>query len=227
MPSYKENKRVTTENNEKRAKFARSQTATIAEGLAFAAGEEEAARRFLDLAMETYDALAAAGYPPTWAFDFHSGPHGKPPIPSKEIALLPPDVIRKWEVWSGEYRAVMARQPRQALHEALCLISHSHDAASWPDGYEWKILNWVESGELAPLPFDDRIGIATPEFYDALRSLRQRSQGWFDYDHRPDGPPGVIFISEDRLDAWCRAQEAEEAERQLKIRKSRSRPTPK
>ena len=203
---------MTTENSENRAKFARSQKATIAEGLAFAVGEEEAARRFLDLAMETYDALAAAGYPPTWAFDFHSGSHGKPPIPSKQIALLPPDVIRKWETWSGEYRAMMARQPRQALHEALCLISHSHDAASWPDGYEWKILNWVESGKQRPLPFDDRIDIATAEFYEELRDLRQRSQGWFYSDNPPGGPSKVVFIPNDRLAAWYQQEQAKYAE---------------
>jgi len=207
---------VTTANREKRAKFARSQSATIAEGLAFAAGEEEAARQFLDLAMETYDALAAAGYPPTWAFDFHSGSHGKPPIPSKEIALLPSDVIRKWEAWIHEYRAAMARQPRQALHEALCLISYSHDAASWPDGYEWKILNWVESGNLTSIPFNDRINIVTAEFYENLRSLRQRSQGWFSCDRS-----GVIFIPEDQLEAWRRQQETEEAERLLRNEESR------
>jgi hypothetical protein len=102
----------------------------------------------------------------------------------------------------------MARQPRQALHEALRLISYSHDSASWPEGYEWKILNWIESGEATLLPFDDRSEIATPEFYGELRSLRQRSQGWFYCELRPDGSRAVEFIPEGQLATWRQEQEA-------------------
>jgi hypothetical protein len=199
---------VTTEGSNKRAEFLRSQTATIAEGLAFASGEEEVASRFRDLAMETYDALIAVGQPPLYAFSFHSGSDGRPPILSEELPLLSRDLLRRWQEWSHEYRAVMARQPRQALHEALCLISYSHDAASWPEDYEWKILNWIESGELTPLPFDDRIGIATPEFYDELRSLRRRAQGWLYCELRRDGSRAVVFIPEDQLATWRQEQEA-------------------
>lgn len=199
---------VTTEASDRRAKFMRSQAATIAEGLKFAPGEEEAASRFLELAMDIYDALVIGGEPPQYAFEFHYGASPKPPVLARQLSLLSPPLLGKWDEWHVEYRAVMARQPRQALHEALRMISYSHDAASWPDGYEWKILNWIESGELTPLPFDDRIGIATPKFYDELRGLRQRSRGWFDYDHRCDGPPGVVFIPEDQLATWRQEEEA-------------------
>jgi hypothetical protein len=193
------------ESSAGRAKFLRSQVATTAEGLAFAPGEEETADRFLNLAMETYDALAAGGHPPRYAFDIHSSP---------TLSHLSPALRHKWEQWSAAYTAMIARQPRQALHEAMRMISGSHDAASWPDGYEWSILNWVESGSLTPIPFDDRIGIVTAEFYERLRSLRQRSQGWFCFDRSAKSKPDVVFIPEDRLPAWRRQEEVKQAERE-------------
>jgi len=204
---------VTNDAESARERFKRSQAATIGVDLAFAPGEHDAASRFLDLALETYDALEAAGHPPLYPFGFHSGESGRPPIASRELAMLANSLVRKWEAWRDEYRVVMSRQPRQALHEALRLISYSHDAASWPAGYELKILNWVESGNLMPMPLDDRLRIVTAEFYEDLRNLRQRSQGWLWFDRFANPTPHVIFVRDDQLAEWRRQRETEEAER--------------
>jgi hypothetical protein len=216
-----------------RAKFERSQRSTITkEALAFASGEEEAARHFLDLAMETYDALVTAGRPPTFAFDFHfNSPDVLMHVPTKADAVAPcearrpgtlsTDLIAKWTSWRGEYEALMARQPRQALLQAMCLISSSHDSSSWPSGYEWQILKWLESGELTPLPFDDRCDIATPAFYAELRRLRQRARGWFYYAF--GATPGEVFIPEDQLVAWCKEREAKDAEHQREVQDAKQR----
>jgi hypothetical protein len=99
-------------------------------------------------------------------------------------------------------------------------ISESHNASSWPVGYERHIQVWVDAGDpCAPPPFEDRYRIVTPEFFNRLRELRQMCGGWFYFDN----DQGVTFASEAEWQRVRAAQEAAEAEWRRKEEESKKR----
>ena len=105
----------------------------------------------------------------------------------------------------------MERNPRLELQDALRAISESHNASSWPVGYEWRISSWVDTGDPALPPFDDRYGIATPEFFNRLRELRRLCGGWFYWS---EDSREVVFAAEPEWQRVRAEQEAVDAERQ-------------
>lgn len=95
-------------------------------------------------------------------------------------------------------------------------ISESHNASSWPDGYEPRIQAWVDAGDpSAPPPFVDRYGVITAAFFNRLRELRQLCGGWLYWSndlHR------VVFAPESEWQRMLAAQEAADAKRQEESR---------
>jgi hypothetical protein len=75
------------------------------------------------------------------------------------------------------------------MHE----IGETHTFASWPYYLEEAIQDWVDRDKIKPLPFDDRKGIVTPEFYGRLHELRRKAGGWL---YWKDDESGVVFLPE-------------------------------
>jgi len=150
-------------------------------------GEEEARARFDALAADTFAYFAGTGLRVRHAFEpcpesaFNPACFWRPGEEVRQLwgRPLPSDLARRWEEWADEYLALRERNPRLALRDALQDVSESHDASSWPEGYEDLVLAWVDAGDAsAPPPFDDRNDVATPEFFARLTRLRDQAAGW-------------------------------------------------
>ena len=189
----------------KRQAFVAFQSELLDEYFGLAPGECEARYRFEQLAIETYDCIVekvpyAVGpfvpYPSVFNFaDYDQG--------AGEAA--PPSLRQRWRDWKSEYKLLLDRQPVLELHAALREISETHTHSSWPCGYEEVIRDWVDAGDrTAPfkdsygLEFEDRYGLATPEFFERLRWLRQKVAGWLYWD---DANECVIFATDEE---WAR-----------------------
>jgi hypothetical protein len=206
-----------------RAQFIEQQTWEADRKFSLTAGEEDARERFLRLAIDTYDFLASAGAVPAWVFD-PSPESGVNPLRYQwkqrdgrpiEFSLA---LIERWENWDREYFEIRARSPRLELRDMMHTISESHNASSWPDGYEPHIQAWVDAGDPSvPPPFEDRHGIITVTFFNRLRELRQLCGGWLYLNHELHR---VVFAPESE---WQRMQEATDAKRRRERGESRAR----
>ena len=198
-----------------REKFVAWQTLVVDRKFSLTMGEDDARERFLQLAIETYDFLVSMGAHVALPFDFA-------PWTTEDVLRgawkrdgrrveISPILKERWSNWTPEYFEVRARNPRFELQEALHAISESRDASSWPVGYERRICEWVDAGDpLAPAPFEDRYGIATPEFFNRLRELRQLCGGWFYWN---DSLNKVVFANEPEWERVRAEQEVADAER--------------
>src|SRR5947209_6540547 len=120
-----------------RAQFIERQTRQADQGLSLTGGKEDAWRRFLELAIDTYDFLVAAGAPPLWRFV----PAANPPRHQWKrrdgrVIEFSPALVERWENWNREYAALRACNPRFELMDMMREISESRFAESWPCGYE-------------------------------------------------------------------------------------------
>ena len=167
-----------------RERFIAAQAEILDELFGLAPGEEEARRTFEQLALDTHDAMTAAGvtnkgpfYPYPSAFNFADYDRGAGEAVSDEIKA-------RWRAWQAEYLRLVKRRPALELRDAIHTIRDSHDRSAWPtELLEHRIRAWVDAGDPQAVPFDDRDGIATPRFYSRLRELRQALHGWL-YRHR-------------------------------------------
>lgn len=57
-------------------------------------------------------------------------------------------------------------------------VSESHDASSFPYGWEQVVRDWAQNGFPDPKPFDDRLHIVTDIWKDQLRDAMQRTGNW-------------------------------------------------
>jgi hypothetical protein len=117
---------------------------------------------------------------PTLAAEFALQPDSAlcPAADKTLLAQLPPTLRQRWAEWKDEYGRLAARNPKLTLYDMLSWISETHIFTSWPTGWERRIRDWVDAGSLAPMPFDDRLKIITPEFYARLRKVRAECRGW-------------------------------------------------
>lgn len=175
-----------------RDRFIADQAVILGEYFELAPGEEEARHLFEQLAIDTYDAIAgrSQGLNPfrPWGATFN-------PI-ARETRGLSPELRRRWNAWEHEYRLLRERQPLLQLEDMLSDIGESHSFCSWPLAMEWDILDWVDSGDLYALPFDDRNDIVTASFYRRLRELRQRVGGWLYWD---EPKKRVVFATDGKI----------------------------
>ena len=208
-----------------RAEFIERQTRAADARFSLTVGEETAQQRFRLLAIDTYDFLTSAGAKIGWAF-----------TPSDEYASsvaysgrrddgsrveLSPELIQRWENWNREYSRIRARNPRLELRDFMQNISESHNATSWPVGYERHIQAWVDAGDpSAPPPFDDRYNIVSPEFFNRLRELRQLCGGWL---YSSDNVPGLVFAPEPEWQLVRGAQEAAAAKSRKEWEESKAK----
>ena len=200
-----------------REKFVAWQTRVVDHKFALTTGEDDARERFFRLAIDTYDFLASMGADVVQPFDFapwttenvlRGAGWWRRDHPRIELS---PTLKERWENCTPEYFEVYARNPRFELHEVLHAISESHDASSWPAGYERRISDWVDAGDpAAPPPFDDRDEIVTPEFFDRLRELRRLCGGWLYWN---DANNEMVFAAESEWQQVRTQQEAADAER--------------
>lgn len=141
-------------------------------------GEAETRRRFEEMAADTIDALLAADarlvvpfyIAPSSAFCWARTTWQHP--------LVAPELVARWMQWKADYPAVLTRNPGLDLHDAMRWCAETHDAASWPYGWERGIYDWVDSGDFAARPFSDGMRIVTPEFFERLRHLQAKVDGW-------------------------------------------------
>jgi hypothetical protein len=191
-----------------REKFIELQGRATEAIFALTSGEEGARQRFQELAIDTYDVVTSMGGTILWGLNPSWGSTSDmASFYTREGTRieLPQSLVRRWEVWSGQYQDIYARSPRLRLYDMLHAISESHNASSWPSGYERRIADWVDAGDAsAPPPFDDRYAIVTAEFFQELRALRHLCGGWFysDDNYRTVFAPEV---------EWQRVRAAQEA----------------
>jgi len=165
--------------SDRRADFVASQGRYLDDIFSLTDGEGEARARFEELALDTHDGLAAAGGHP-WVPAYHVDP------PSAwnwlttrwEHHLIALELLQRWQQWKTEYPALLARNPKLELHDALSDCSEAYDASSWPTGWEDKIFDWVASGVCADCPFEDCVGIVDAAFFADLRRLHAAVPGW-------------------------------------------------
>jgi uncharacterized protein YndB with AHSA1/START domain len=183
-----------------RKSFLIQQTLCADRKFAFTSGEEEPRERFLGLATDTYDFLILMGADSSLPFDPHPWPEGytvqtvwgkrsrrslvpdRPPAcgPNLHGIEVSRGLLDRWKSWNREYYEVRARNPRLELRDMMQNMSESHDAMSFPDEFmELRIRNWIDAGDCTtPPPFDDRRGVATPEFFNRLCELRKLCREW-------------------------------------------------
>lgn len=107
------------------------------------------------------------------------------------------DIAKRWKEWNEvTYPAMEARQPLLKLVGLMKDISESHDACSWPWGYELKIRDWVNSDFELPIPFDDRYNIVDEIFRRDLAITKKRCGGWLTQDVI-DGVSVYTFIKDE------------------------------
>lgn len=204
-----------------RDRFIELQSNLLDELFALAPGEDQTRSHFEEMAIETYDCLVAQDFTHVSPFKletesaFNFLRYGE-----KARSLVPGDLLQKWRDWERDYPKLLERNPRLELHDMLHSISESHDASSWPAGYERRIQEWIDSGELAAIPFIDRHGIVNSEFFERLRELRRRAGGWLYWDDEADC---VIFAPEPEWQKVRAAQEAHAAAQAAELRRQQDR----
>ena len=189
-----------------RDKFIAGQADILDRYFALVPGEDEVRRRFERLALDTYECITGKLLDSKYAerFPGHKildGPFF--PYPSAfnfadydrgAGKAAPPELRQRWQDWKREYALLLERQPVLELRDALHKISESNDSSSWPQGLEGEIADWIDGGDRYALPFGDRYGVATPEFYQRLCQLRQRVGGWLYWD---ETKWRIVFAKED------------------------------
>ena len=192
-----------------REQFRARQRAILEDEFALTAGEDAARETFEALALETYDLLADAGLPPhSISLDPESS-FGFDNEREAAQALIPPALRRRWQAWKDAHRALSARF---ALHDLLHGIGATNDHSSWPAGLETAISDWIDGGQREPMPFDDRHGIVTPDFYERLRRARREAGGFFVYASKA----GTRFLPEGE---WQREKALQNAQREAQTRR--------
>jgi hypothetical protein len=182
-----------------RAEFIRQQRIKLDKLFGFAPSENELCKLFERLALETFDhfaAIKAAIYPIN-------------PIPqSAQLTIdhwtrlytpMPTDLQARWQAWQADWPGLLARNPKLELYLAIQALSYSFLQRSWPDGFEGRLQDWVDSGKHLPIrldPLRDEHGVVTPELFQRLCELRQRCDGWFYTAQDGMSYSGVTFVPE-------------------------------
>ncbi|MDO9708876.1 hypothetical protein [Paracraurococcus lichenis] len=141
-------------------------------------GEAEARRRFEEMAIDTIEALLAADARPVVPFYIDPSSAFCWSETRWQHHLVSPELVERWIHWKADYPALQARNPKLDLHDALGWCAETHDAASWPYGWERWIYDWVASGDFSARPFSDGMRIVTADFYARLRRLQAAVDGW-------------------------------------------------
>ena len=183
-------------------KFIEVQARILDERFKFAPDESEARLRFQQLALDTHDYLSAVrGYVLPFS---HSDRFDRPNSWDLSQSLL-----QRWKDWHEEYQRILERNPQLALRDMLHQIGESHMRTSWPYGFERRIQEWVDKGDIGAIPFIDGYGIVTVNFYDRLRELRQRCGGWMRHDATSNC---IDFVSESDWQKLCAAEDERHAQ---------------
>ena len=170
-----------------RDRFIAAQAEILDEIFGLAPGEDVARRTFEKLALDTYDALAAAAVRNLLPFDPYPSASNFAVYDRGAGKAVPDEVRARWRAWQAKYLRLLERRPALELRDAIHTISESHDRSSWPtEALEHMIQAWVDAGDPQAVPFDDRDGIATPRFYSRLRELRRAVGGWLYRDLETD-----------------------------------------
>ena len=166
-----------------RDRFIATQAEVLDELFGLAPGEDAARRTFEQLALDTYDALAAAAVRDLLPFDPYPSASNFAVYDRGAGKAVPDDLRERWRAWQAEYVRLSERHPALELRDAIHAISESHDRSSWPtEALERMIWRWVDAGDPTAVPFDDRDNIATPAFHSRLRELRRAIRGWLFQD---------------------------------------------
>jgi len=171
------------EREEQRASFIENQTGLVDEWFSLTEGEETERARFLQLCIDTYDALVVGGgeFP---TFPFKAGPSAfnfrwQPQFHD----LVAKEIVERWMAWVSNYANLVARNPKVELFDMMRKIRETNAFQSWPSGYEDALRDWVDAGQMLPLPFDDRNEIIDEAFFRRLGELRIQCGGWLCHDH--------------------------------------------
>ena len=166
-----------------RDRFIATQAEVLDELFGLAPGEEVARRTFEQLALDTYDALAAAPIANLLPFDPYDSASNFAVYDRGAGKAVPDELRDRWRAWQAEYIRLSERHPVLELRDAINAISESHDRSSWPtEAFERIIWAWMDAGDPTDVPFDDRDNIATPALHRRLRELRRAIQGWLFQD---------------------------------------------
>jgi len=173
-----------------RIQFVKAQAAVLAEVRRIVPDEAAVLQQYEQLALDTYDAFAETGRQfhawPLWA-NFPDD-YARPP------ESVPTPILARWREWRAVRQSLLQRNPRLELYGMMREIGDTDQFNSWPYYQEQAIQDWLDRGEMNPLPFSDLKGIVTPAFYARLRELRHSIGGWLYWKDIRDG---VVFLPED------------------------------
>lgn len=171
------------EREEQRASFIECQTRMVDEWFSLTEGEEAARAIFLQLCIDTYDGLLVDGEFPSFPFKVSPNSAFNFRWQHQFHELVAKEIVERWIAWARDYSNLVARNHKVELFDMMRKISETNAFASWPSGYEDALRDWVDSGQMLPLPFDDRNEIIDESFFRRLRELRIRCGGWLFHDH--------------------------------------------
>jgi len=194
-----------------RTNFIVYQRRYLAEVSALTDGEDEMWAVFETLAVDTHDALVAAGSN-VWVHGYSICPDSAWNwlMTTWEHGLVAPDLVERWRQWAAGYPALLTRNPKLELRDLMQDISESHDSSSFPYRYEDAIFEWVLAGDISEPPFDDRHGIVDDAFYSAMRRLQgDLMGGWLWWD---EAAAAQVYVARDQWDVVRAERKAERAE---------------
>jgi len=185
-----------------RETFIKNQAQILDDFFSFTTGEEQARKRFENLALNTRDFLAKTTK--TIITPFYISPesagnflasYGNPYYDwNKHYSVpIPGELIQRWQQWNNEFYELRERNPRLELRDMIQDCSETHDFSSWPTSpWEADILHWVLNGDLKAYPFDDRKNIINEAFYLRFQEIHRRCGGWL---FRENGK--IIFLADE------------------------------
>lgn len=126
--------------------------------------------------------VTRAPFFPRWQAGSAFTPSGQRFNSQPDIYGLTDDLAEEWRGYAGRWEAFLDLNPKARIAAMLSDVSESHDASSFPYGWEQVVRGWAQDDFPDPKPFDDRLHIVTDAWKGQLRDAMQRAgAGWVVY----------------------------------------------
>ena len=177
---------------EERERFARGQEALLDGAFLFMPDEQYERRRFTQLAMDTFDALAMTRFRPNAPYAI--SPKSGYSLCRQASALfnLSPTLRDRWTLCARDYEALAQRNPKLELFDLMAAIGHDQNGWRWPYGREESIREWAAARNREPAPLEKR-RLDLAAIHQRLHELNSILDGWLYWN----GATGKFVFEED------------------------------
>ena len=119
---------------------------------------------------------------PRWEADSAFTPPGEPFNGRPDIYGLTEELAAEWRAYRARWQAFLNRNPRAHIASMMSDVSESHEASSFPHGWEHLVRDWALAGFPEDRPFHDGHRIVTDAWKNQLRdAMRRAGPGWVFY----------------------------------------------